>query len=91
MFNEDSTGLTIERTTIELLRNCAPFSVYRVFYDTYIEKRIVSKLLGITYGFGMLHGKDATIPHSHEVDHSMHTIGMLLMEWLREHKQVLTS
>ena len=71
----------IRRNNIQIFKESIPRSVMNTFYNTCIEKHIISRLCAIYKGFGIF-SKEGLLYDSY-------TLGKLIIEFLKNHKDYL--
>lgn len=79
-------GVRVVHNMFHYFQSAPLDSSYRCFFQAYIQKRIVSRLLGIQKGFGVLPDED---PLLDRYDGRLPLVGFLLLEHLRDHKECL--
>ena len=80
---------TLSRSIIQLFKEASPRSTMCKFYDSYIHRRIISRLCAIYRGFGMyMCGGNINIESS---VYDKYLVGVLLIEFLKNNKNLLVE
>lgn len=82
------TALRSNFNTIKVLQMAPAHTTFSIFYHKILKVRIQSRLLAIYRGFGMLENRTSTVPQWRRMS-GLHTIGFLVLEHVREHKDLL--
>lgn len=82
------TALRSNFHTIKVLQLAPAHTTFHIFYKTFVLPRIESRLAGIYHGFGMLENRMSSVPSWRKVG-GLHTVGFLVLEHLREHRDML--
>ena len=82
------TALHSNFHTIKVLQLAPTHATFHIFYQTFLKPRIESRLFGVYQGFGMLENKNSSVSSWRKVN-GLHTVGFLVLDYLREHRDNL--
>jgi hypothetical protein len=82
------TALRSNLNTMRVLQLAPAHTTFHIFYKTYVKARIESRLDGIYHGFGMLENRMSSVSNWRKV-RGLHTVGFLMLEYLRDHRDLL--
>lgn len=88
VIESERRSIRIKYSLMHYFKIAAETSVYGVFFRTYLEARVVSRILALRKGFGMNEDEDHSFGKKYD-NYNMSLIGFLVMEHLRDNKESL--